>query len=112
MNCFNLTELQSLFQTKFFKNLLTYSDNREFLSNTLIGLRFKLNNLNVIDNNQFLFNQYGLNTFSSSLTFETSSNYLFKSSSLKSFFSQYPFSISNLVFFFNIENFFLSTFLI
>jgi len=46
MNCFNIRELQGILKRKFFTDLVTTMDSRELLNQTLIGVRFKTNQLN------------------------------------------------------------------
>ena len=41
MNCFNIRELQGNLKRKFFSDLVNSNDHREVLNNTMIGLRFK-----------------------------------------------------------------------
>jgi hypothetical protein len=60
MNCFNIREVESLLKTRFFPDLVNSQDYRILLNNSMIGLRFKTNDLNTIDSNMLLFNQFGL----------------------------------------------------
>jgi len=62
MNCFNVRELQILLRGRFFADLVNDTSHHQFLNNTMIGLRFKTNDLNVINPNSLLTYQYGLNT--------------------------------------------------
>jgi hypothetical protein len=43
MNCFNIRELQGVLKRKFFTDLVNTNDHRDFLNQSVIGLRFKLN---------------------------------------------------------------------
>jgi len=43
MNCFNIRELQGVLKRKFFTDLVNTNDHRDFLNQSIIGLRFKLN---------------------------------------------------------------------
>jgi hypothetical protein len=62
MNCFNVRELQALLKNRFFNELTNSRDHHEFLDQTAIGIRFKTNNLDVINSNTLLSFRYGLNT--------------------------------------------------
>jgi hypothetical protein len=44
MNCFNIRELQGILKRKFFTDLVNTNDHRDFLNQSIIGLRFKSNN--------------------------------------------------------------------
>ena len=79
MNCFNIRELQGNLKRKFFSDLVNSNDHRELLNNTMIGLRFKTNNLMSLNSDVFSFYQYGtdnnvksrsVNFLNSYLTFE------------------------------------------
>lgn len=59
MNCFNIRELQSLLKRKFFTDLVNSGDHRELLNNSMIGLRFKTNSNNLVENNMFMFYNFG-----------------------------------------------------
>jgi hypothetical protein len=95
MNCFNVRELQILLRGRFFADLVNDTAHHDFLNNTMIGLRFKTNNLNVISPNMLLSYQYGLNTnsFVNQQTFN-SNNSVYNFTSINS--SKY-----NLTHFFN-----------
>lgn len=60
MNCFNVRELQILLRGRFFADLVNDTAHHNFLNNTMIGLRFKTNDLNSINPNTLLTYQYGL----------------------------------------------------
>jgi len=60
MNCFNIREVEALLKTRFFPDLVNTQDYRFLLNNSMIGLRFKTNDLNAINPNMLLFHQYGL----------------------------------------------------
>jgi len=59
MNCFNIRELQGNLKRKFFSDLVNSNDHREILSETMIGLRFKTQNIANINPDMFSFYQYG-----------------------------------------------------
>jgi hypothetical protein len=65
MNCFNIREVEALLKTRFFPDLVNSQDYRVLLNNSMIGLRFKTNDLNAIHPNMLLFHQYGLTKNSS-----------------------------------------------
>jgi heme/copper-type cytochrome/quinol oxidase subunit 1 len=44
MNCFNIRELQGVLKRKFFTDLVNTNDHRDFLNQSILGLRFKSNN--------------------------------------------------------------------
>jgi len=100
MNCFNIREVQALLKGRFFNDLVNSHDHHEFLNKTVIGLRFKTNNLDSIQPSTLLFYQFGvysnLNTRSQSYTssYSTTNNYVFFEnnsffSSLVSFFDNH-----------------------
>jgi hypothetical protein len=60
MNCFNVRELQILLRGRFFADLVNDTAHHNFLNNTMIGLRFKTNDLNTINPNTLLTYQFGL----------------------------------------------------
>lgn len=59
MNCFNIRELQGNLKRKFFSDLVNSNDHRELLSETMIGLRFKTQNISYVNPDMFSFYQYG-----------------------------------------------------
>lgn len=82
MNCFNIREVQALLKGRFFNDLVNSNDHHEFLNKTIIGLRFKTNDLNSINPNTLLFYKYGIyNNTTRSQSYLTStyndSNYTF-----------------------------------
>lgn len=60
MNCFNVRELQALLKNRFFNELVSSKDHHEFLDQTAIGLRFKLNSIDTIQSNIVLLYRYGI----------------------------------------------------
>jgi len=89
MNCFNIRELQSILKRKFFTDLVNSNDHRTILSDSMLGLRFKTNSLNSLDNDMLMFFNYGttqstkiksnvlINSYNSYLnTLNASSNYI------------------------------------
>ena len=59
MNCFNIREIQGILKRKFFTDLVNSNDHHELLNNTMLGLRYKTNGLNSIDQNMSLFFNHG-----------------------------------------------------
>jgi hypothetical protein len=97
MNCFNIREIQSILKRRFFNDLINTSDHHEFLNQTMLGLRYKTNNLNALNPNMFLFHNYGLD-----LSFKNRS--VFFSSSCADF-SENSVLLSNKSFLFSCVNF-------
>ena len=62
MNCFNIRELQGILKKRFFTDLVNSNDHRELLNNTMINLRFKLNNTQSIEPDIFTFYNIGTTT--------------------------------------------------
>jgi len=60
MNCFNIREMQALLKVRFFSDLVNSHDHHSFLNKTVVGLRYKTNNLDVINPNMLLFYRYGI----------------------------------------------------
>jgi hypothetical protein len=59
MNCFNIRELQGILKRKFFVDLINTHDHRNLSNQTMLALRFKLNNnlnnfIEQSDNQRFL----------------------------------------------------------
>ena len=74
MNCFNIRELQGNLKRKFFSDLVNSNDHRDILNNTMIGLRFKIENFTSLNPDISSFYQYGThnNNKSRNLTFTNS----------------------------------------
>jgi hypothetical protein len=93
MNCFNIRELQGVLKRKFFTDLINTNDHRDFLDQSIIGLRFKSNNtLSTTPDMEAFFN---LGTTSSSkvktLSFDTIySNLELPNLSIMSYIPQMP----------------------
>ena len=62
MNCFNIREVQALLKGRFYSDLINSHDHHEFLNKTTLGLRFKTNNIDVINPNMLLFYRHGITT--------------------------------------------------
>ena len=59
MNCFNIRELQGILKRKFFPDLINLNDHRNLMDSSMIGLRFKYNNNDMIRPEQSLFYNFG-----------------------------------------------------
>lgn len=66
MNCFNIREIQTLLKSKYHPDALNINEYHQFLSNTVIGLRFKLAGIESIDPSTFLTFNYGVTNLSMS----------------------------------------------
>lgn len=75
MNCFNIRELQGILKRRFFNDLVNSNDHRDLLNNSMIGLRFKLNNSNSIEPDIFSFYNIGTTDISKVKTASLSSLY-------------------------------------
>ena len=120
MNCFNIREVQSLLKKKFFIDLVNSHDNRILMNKSAIGLRYKTNNLNVLNNNFFNFYNYGIdfnskirNSYFKNSDFSENSYYFYKTNTfffnLIVYFSKssdYIFHLNNIFLFFlqNLNN--------
>ena len=59
MNCFNIRELQGILKRKFFPDLINLNDHRHLMDSSMIGLRFKYNNNDMVRPEQSLFYNFG-----------------------------------------------------
>jgi len=59
MNCFNIRELQGILKRKFFPDLINLNDHRNLMDSSMIGLRFKYNNNDMVRPEQSLFYNFG-----------------------------------------------------
>jgi len=59
MNCFNIRELQGILKRRFFNDLVNSNDHHTLLNDSMIGLRFKLNNTQNIEPDIFTFYNFG-----------------------------------------------------
>ncbi len=75
MNCFNIRELQGILKRRFFNDLVNSNDHRDLLSNSMIGLRFKLNNSQSIEPDIFSFYNIGTTDVNKTKTLELESVY-------------------------------------
>jgi len=60
MNCFNIREVESLLKGRFFPDLINSQDHHVLMNNSIIGIRFKTNDLDSINHNTLLSNQFAL----------------------------------------------------
>ena len=59
MNCFNIRELQGILKRRFFNDLVNSNDHHMLLNDSMIGVRFKLNNTQNIEPDIFTFYNFG-----------------------------------------------------
>lgn len=59
MNCFNIRELQGILKRRFFNDLVNSNDHHTLLNESMIGIRFKLNNTQNIEPDIFTFYNFG-----------------------------------------------------
>ena len=59
MNCFNIRELQGILKRRFFNDLVNSNDHHTLLNESMIGVRFKLNNTHNIEPDIFTFYNFG-----------------------------------------------------
>lgn len=64
MNSFNIRELQSILQRRFFTDLVNTTDHRNMLESLAVTMRFKANSNDFIRPDQSLFYNFGLNKVS------------------------------------------------
>lgn len=60
MNCFNIRELQSVLKRKFFSDLVSSHDYRDLMTQSMLGLRFRLNSNDLISPDVVSFHDFGL----------------------------------------------------
>lgn len=89
MNCFNIREAQAILKKRFFVDLINSNDHHTLLSKTMLGLRFKTQDLSVIHPNGRLASTFGLSRLlaNRSFTSNTPVNTI-QSSPLDTYFSQ------------------------
>jgi len=63
LNCFNMRQLETILRRQFFTDFLSTGDHRSLMTNTMIGLRFKLNQQQSIQPDQFSFYRFGLTNY-------------------------------------------------
>lgn len=84
MNCFNIRELQGILKRRFFTDLVNSNDHRNLVNETMIGLRYKTNGTNSVDQNMSLFFNLGTTNTNKSKLSVYSSN-LLSTKTLESF---------------------------
>jgi len=60
MNCFNIREIQTLLRSRYHPDFADVNEHHNFLSDTIIGMRFKLFGLETITPNMLMAFEYGL----------------------------------------------------
>jgi hypothetical protein len=101
MNCFNVRELQGNLKRKFFTDLVNSNDHRDFLNQSILGMRFKTNNNLAITPDMEAFYSFGTTTTSKTKTFEFINSY----NELNTAFIKSFINTTNYFIFFNINNF-------
>lgn len=69
MNCFNIRELQGILKRKFFVDLINTHDHRDLTNQTMLSLRFKLNNNINLEHDVLSFYNYGVHSENSNKFF-------------------------------------------
>jgi len=62
MNCFNIRQIQALLRAKHFNDLVNSHEHNQFMRKTMIGLRFKTNNRDLINTNMLMFYRNGIHS--------------------------------------------------
>jgi hypothetical protein len=75
MNCFNIRELQGNLKRKFFTDLVNSNDHRDFLNQSILGMRFKTNNNLAITPDMEAFYNFGTTNTPKSKSFDFVNNY-------------------------------------
>lgn len=83
MNCFNIREIQSLLKKRFFVDLINSHDHRNLLNKTIVGLKFKTNDLNSANPNLFVFFNYGIELTPKYRSYALNSGFFFTKNSVK-----------------------------
>ena len=89
MNCFNVRELQGNLKRKFFTDLVNSNDHRDFLNQSILGMRFKTNNNLSVTPDMEAFYNFGTTTTSKVKTFEFSSVYSHVNTNFSSIVTNY-----------------------
>jgi hypothetical protein len=75
LNCFNMRQLETVLRRQFFTDFLSSGDHHTLMNDSMIGLRFKLNQHQNFQPDEFAFYNLGLlnsnNTYSLSLGYKT-----------------------------------------
>jgi hypothetical protein len=100
MNCFNVRELQGNLKRKFFTDLVNSNDHRDFLNQSILGMRFKTNNNLAITPDMEAFYNFGTTTTSKAKTFEFTNSY----AEVNTFFTSFIANSTSYLYFFNINN--------
>jgi hypothetical protein len=93
MNCFNIRELQGILKRRFFNDLVNSNEHHTLLNDTMIGVRFKLNNTQNIEPDIFTFYNFGTTDVSKfkSQTLTSSYNLNFTEQYFTNYFLQFNF---------------------
>lgn len=89
MNCFNIREAQAILKKRFFVDLINSNDHHTLLSKTMLGLRFKTQDLSVVYPNGRLASTFGLSRLLANRSFAAHTPISdIQSSPLDAYFSQ------------------------
>jgi hypothetical protein len=75
MNCFNIRELQGNLKRKFFTDLVNSNDHRDFLNQSILGMRFKNNNDLAITPDMEAFYNFGTTSAPKAKSFNFTNSY-------------------------------------
>jgi hypothetical protein len=90
MNCFNIREAQAILKKRFFVDLINSNDHHTLLSKTMLGLRFKTQDLSVVHPNGRLASTFGLSRLLANRSFASHTSVEnIQSLPLDAFFTQY-----------------------
>lgn len=93
MNCFNIRELQGILKRRFFNDLVNSNDHHTLLNDSMIGVRYKLNNTTNIEPDIFTFYNFGTTDVSKfkSTNLLPSYNLSFFDTALTNYFNSFNF---------------------
>jgi hypothetical protein len=98
MNCFNIREIQGILKRKFFTDLVNISENHVGLDSSMVSMRYKNHNHNILQADQTLFyNFYITNSIKYKNFYYFNKDYLLNNIFLQNYFS----NKNNLIFFNN-----------
>ena len=89
MNCFNIRELQGNLKRKFFTDLVNSNDHRDFLNQSILGMRFKNNNNLAVTPDMEAFYNFGTTVSPKTKSFSFTNDYNALSSYASTFTTQF-----------------------
>ena len=88
MNCFNIREIQGILKRKFFTDLVNISENHLSLDNSMVSMRYKNHNHNILHSDQTLFYNFDItNSIKYKNFYYFNEGYLFNNLFLQNYFS-------------------------